>query len=232
MNILTSGMIKSFIDCPEKYRLIYKEHIEIPYEQEFSDIGKQIHSIIKYYYDGWDLSKIIDSIKKQKNLKILSLWENFLSFNVENVIFSEYSFNTKLSDNDRLTGRIDAIAYENEKYEIWDWKTGKASNIDVESDPQTMVYMYCLFNVLYDENKIQYPEQLSMTYCFLQEKVCQQVLYTKEKHLKYKKKLLLYANQISSFQNSVVANQNFSKCKTCNFKIVCKGTYEQKLNML
>ena len=48
MKTYSAGMLKTFIECPQKFSLIFNEHLEIPNDNTFAEIGKQIHSLINY----------------------------------------------------------------------------------------------------------------------------------------------------------------------------------------
>lgn len=224
MKIITAGMIKSFIDCPQKYNFIYNEHLDFPSDDVQAETGKKLHSLMNYYYKGYDISKIIESDLFKKDE--LVLWRNFLEAKSENVVATEYSFNTKLADNYRLTGRVDALQRTVDGYSVLDWKTGKSQAISVETEPQTMVYMYCFYKTLSSENKINSYENLSMKYIFLAENIVKTVKFNEDKYLEFEKFLLNYAEKISDFDNKTKNPEKpRANCEKCKYFVFCKGAF-------
>ncbi len=226
MKIVTAGMIKSFIDCPQKYNFLYNEHLDFPSDDKSSETGKKLHTLINYYYKGYDISKIIESDLFKKDERLFFLWQNFLKNKPENVVATEYTFNTKLADNYRLTGRVDALQQSVDSYVVLDWKTGKSSAITVDADTQTMVYMYCFYKILSSENKIKSFENLSMKYIFLAENTVKTVKFNEEKYFEFEKFLLDYSRKISDFDNNPKTPQNpYDNCKKCKYFVFCKGAF-------
>ncbi|MGN0004913.1 MAG: PD-(D/E)XK nuclease family protein [Candidatus Gastranaerophilaceae bacterium] len=225
MKILTVGMIKSFIDCPQKYNFMYSEHLDFPTDDKQAEIGKKLHALINYYYKGFDISKITDvDLLKKDNIFIL--WQNFLEMVPENVVATEFTFNTKLSDNYRLTGRVDALQQNGDKWVILDWKTGKSVAVSAEIDPQTMVYMYCFYKILFAEKKIESYEDISMKYIFLAEKKIKTVNFSKEKYFKFEEFLLNYSEKIYNFdKNPQRPIKPCKDCDNCKYFVFCKGTF-------
>ena len=124
MIAVTSGMLKTYLECPQKYNLIYNEQVEIPSDTEFSEVGKKIHALINYKFQGFDIRKQLHLLDLEKNRNLYSLWQNFLSFNIDTVEKSEFTFTVPFSAKIKLTGRVDAIRKVNNGFEILDWKTG------------------------------------------------------------------------------------------------------------
>lgn len=224
MKIYTAGMLKSFLDCPQKFRCIFEEHIEIPADDSFSLTGKKIHSLIYYFLKGEDISKMKECLKLPKNKDLSALWENFLSFNVKNIIESEYTFNVVLNSETIISGRVDAIRKDGKNIEILDWKTGSSKNINPEKDMQTIVYMYSVFKLFKQYGKIDKPDDLSMTYYFLKEKIYKTIYFSQEKYIEFEKILSDLTAKISKCNKYNL--YKVEKCSACSFKIVCKGTSE------
>lgn len=223
-------MLKVFSECPQKYSLIFNEHLEIPCDDKFTEIGKNIHALINYQSLGFDISKMLGELDNPKNVDIKLLWENYLSFNISNIYLSEYTFNVFLNPKTRLTGRVDAIRKVDQTIEILDWKTGSSKNIDVENDMQTIVYLFSIYKLFGQTEKIKNCEDLSMSYYFLKEKIVKTVKFSTDKFKKYEKILTSLTNEITSckFENTYPSKL----CDNCQFAVVCKGTYEGKNNVL
>lgn len=220
----SAGMLKTFWECPVKYGYIFEEHIDIPSDDKYAVTGKKIHALINYFLKKSDIKKMIKSLENAKNSDLLTLWNNFLSFNTDNVIESEYTFNVLLNEKNKLTGRVDAIAKNGECIEIFDWKTGKPKNINPETDMQTMVYMYSIYKLFKHFKKISFPEQLSMSYYFLKEKTIKKVNFSYEKYIKYERIILDTIEKMQKYHSSEIYPSE--KCICCTYKNICKGAYE------
>lgn len=226
MKTITVGMIKSFLECPYKYNFIYNEHLDFPSDDVQAEMGKKLHSLINYYYKGYNISKIIKADLFKKDEQLTVLWQNFLNSAPKNVINSEFVFNTKLSDNYRLTGRVDALQKTSDGYAILDWKTGKSSLLSENSAPQTMVYMYCFYKILSEKKKIKSYENLSMKYIFLSENNVKTVKFNEERFFEFEKFLIEYSQKISDFDKTMTPLKN--SCKdfdNCKYSVFCKEAF-------
>lgn len=230
MKTYTAGMLKTFLECPQKFKYIFEEHIDIPTDDKYAVSGKKIHALINYFFKKSDINKMLKSLENNDNSDLLTLWNNFLSFKINNVFESEYTFNVILNEETKLTGRVDAIAQNGECFEILDWKTGNSKNIHPETDMQTMVYMYSIYKLFKYLNKISSPEQLSMSYYFLKEKTFKTVNFSQEKYLEYEKILAQTTAKIAPTNKT---EEDLSeKCNYCSYKIICQGAYEGLNDML
>lgn len=223
MIIVTAGMLKSFSECPQKYNLIYNEQLEIPSNAEFTDIGKDIHALINYKFKGFDIKKLLQSLNTAQNKSFYGLWQNFLSFKIETVLKSEFTFTVPLSDKVKLTGRVDAIRKCGDNYEILDWKTGNSKNIDPENDMQTIIYLYSVCKLLNCQGLVVDCVNLSLTYFFLKEKKSVTVPFSLDKYKKYEKLLF---DETDKILKSDLKRSKTSSCEKCSFKIVCKQAYK------
>jgi len=224
VKIFTCGMLKTYIECPSKYNLIYNEKLQIPSENNFSKIGNEIHALINYFYKGFDIKKMTDIVYGDKSLHLTDLWDNFLEIKPDNLIKSEYSFNIKISDNSILTGRIDGLYKTGKSYTIVDWKTG-SDKLDVNNDMQTMVYLYSLFVFLKNSEEIENFDNLSIEYYFLKTKKVKKVRLTETLFNKTEKDII-------SLTNKILAERKFLKassvnCTRCEFRNFCQQAYEQ-----
>ena len=230
MKTYSAGMLKTFTECPQKFSLIFNEHLEIPNDNTFAEIGKQIHSLINYKLSNLDIEKMSGSLDNPENAELKRLWENFVGFNIKDTFASEYTLNVILNSQTRLTGRVDAIRKDDLTIEILDWKTGSSKNIDVENDMQTIVYLYCIYRLFNEKGDIKSCENLSMTYYFLKEKTSKTVRFSVEKYKKFEQILNNLTKKIenSNFENPYLSTD----CEKCSFRPVCKGAYEGLNNVL
>jgi len=224
MIAVTSGMLKTFLECPQKYNLIYNEQVEIPSDTEFSDIGKKIHALINYKFKGFDIRKQLQSLHLPENKTLSDLWQNFLSFEVNEVEKSEFTFTVPFNKKIILTGRVDAIRKVNNNYEILDWKTGNSKNINPENDMQTVMYLYSIYKLFSCQGLVDSPSDLLLTYFFLKEKTSVTVRFSPDKLLEFEQILTQEISKILEFSDEVKVN--IQKCPSCSFKIVCRRAYK------
>lgn len=223
-------MLQAFFECPQKYNLLYNEHVEIPSDIEFSEIGKKIHALINYKFKGFNIDKQLKVLNFPENKELYSLWQNFSDFQINSVEMSEFTFTVPLTDKIKLTGRVDAIRKVNNGFEILDWKTGSSKNINPESDMQTIIYLYAVYKLFYCQEMVYAPDNLSLTYFFLKEKKTQTVCFSAEKLILYENLLLQKTKKISDYNFADFSASQ--KCLNCSFKIVCNQAYKSKYSML
>ena len=223
MKTVTVGMINAFCECPQKYKYIFEEHLDIPSDDFYAETGEKIHALINYSLKQQNISKMLKALDNPENKLLKELWNNYENFKIRNVIESEYTFNVVLNENIKFSGRTDAILKKDNSLEIMDWKTGRAENINPEEEPQTIVYLYSIFKLFKKFGEITRPEQLSMTYCFLKENVSKTVNFSEQKYKKYEKFLNDITAQIVDFKGLNLYPGE--KCKKCRFKIICQGTF-------
>jgi len=221
---ITAGMIKAFEECPAKFDLIYNQHVEIPSNDEFAEKGKKLHALINYSLKKSDITKMLTVLDKPENADLKALWDNFTALGIEDCEESEFTFYTPLTETIRLTGRTDAIRKTENGYEILDWKTGKSSNIDAETNWQTIMYLYGIFSLFKHSKKIKHCKDLSMTYFFLSENLQKTVNLDEKSYAEYGQKLTEICTKIENSNKIYPANTK--KCGKCAFNIECKGTYK------
>ena len=230
MLVVTSGMLKTFCECPCKYNLIYNEQVEIPSNNEFSEVGKKIHALINYKFKGFDIKKQLQSLNSPENKNLFALWQNFLSFKIDSVEKSEFTFTVPFSEKIILTGRVDAIRKVNNGFEILDWKTGNSKNINPENDMQTVIYLYSIYKFLACQGLADNPVNLSLTYYFLKDKTSVTVGFSPDKLSRFQKIIDEETSKILKFSSN--SSNNLGNCEQCSFKIVCKQAYKLNSNVL
>lgn len=225
MIVVTSGMLKTIEECPQKYNLIYNQHVEIPSDNTFSDVGKEIHALINYKFKGFDITKQLSVLSQVENKLLRDLWQNFSDLNINNVEKSEFTFNVPFNEKITLTGRVDAIRKNKDGFEILDWKTGSASNLNPENDMQTIVYLYCIYRLFACQEIVAGCDNLSLTYHFLKEKKFATIKFSEKKFHEYEQILKKSLMKIFEFSKSYPINKK--QCPSCSFKIVCDKAYKR-----
>ena len=118
-------------------------------------LGQKFHTLICYFINGFDVSKVIEELNEQEQIIWKNL-ENILKDKKENFNYTEYPFLIKeelKGKNYFLTGRYDAIYKDNDGIVIYDWKTLNLPKNPIE-DLQSVVYLYC-GNLIFNTNKIK-----------------------------------------------------------------------------
>lgn len=227
INTYSSNMLKTFEECPKKYFFQYIENIQIPQSTKSADIGKNIHALINYYFRGFDINKIVNSLSQQEK----TLWQNFINLGMkkEDIYKSEYSFNVKINENNWLTGRIDAIIKTSDKYHIYDWKTGTIPE-KAETDIQTCIYLFSTYKILKNKNLISNIEDLHFIYINLKTNEKTKINLNKKKYIEIENKILHTIDNIQSYKvfspyyssNKELEINEKSKCQKCKYKTICQ----------
>lgn len=223
-NTFSSNMLKIYEECPQKYKLMYEDEIKLPQDNSFAEEGKNIHTLINYYFKGFDTSKLTKTLEGKEKI----LWQNFLNLKIaqNNIFKSEYPFNVKINGNYWLTGRIDAIKNDSmnpsSKYTILDWKTGNIPK-NPKNDLQTYVYLYSLYNILSHKKLIKNYEDLTFTYINLKDNSQYTTNLDEKKYLESERKIIKIISNIKTkaFKN----NTDDTKCYKCSHQILCKQLY-------
>lgn len=233
INTYSSNMLKTFEECPKKYFLQYIENIQTPQSTKSAETGKNIHALINYYFNGFDVTKIVNSLSQQEK----TLWQNFISLGIkkEDIYKSEYSFNVKINENNWLTGRIDAIIKINGEYHIYDWKTGNIPK-EPETDLQTCIYLFSTYKILKTKKIISNIEDIHFIYTNLKTNEKVKINLNKEKYVELENKILHTIDKIQSYKvfspyyssnKKIEINEKSkhdcknSKCQKCKYKTIC-----------
>lgn len=118
-------------------------------------LGQKFHSLICFYINNFDISKLILDLNIQER-EIWKKLQGHLNEIKNNFIKTEYPFLIKESLNNKpyyLTGRFDAIYKEDDEYIIYDWKTLNIPKNSAE-DLQSIVYLFCA-NKIFKSSKIK-----------------------------------------------------------------------------
>lgn len=208
-------MLKTFEDCPQKYKFMYVDNMRFPEPKSSkTDTGVKIHALINYYLMGKDVSKMVIGLDKSDKL----LWHNFINSPVLKYHFleSEYSFDVKFGTA-RLTGRVDALFENDGEYVIADWKTGEIS--DENERLQTMFYLCSLYEVYRQKNIAVTYDSFSLRYVLLNTNTSIKIAFTEELYMQYRNKILGLIDKIEAGQNYFCYKS--SKCKNCRYLRLC-----------
>lgn len=211
----TINMLKTFEECPQKYKFIYVDNLKFSESKSAkTDTGVKIHALINYYLNGKDVSKIVAQLDKSDKL----LWHHFLNSAVLKYHFleSEYSFDVQFGQA-RLTGRIDALFETEGEYVIVDWKTGEIS--DENERFQTMFYLCALYEVYKQKHIPVSYDSFSLRYVLLNTGTSIKIAFSEELFMQYRNKILGLIDKIESGENYFCYKSE--KCKTCRYLKLC-----------
>ena len=145
MNTFSVNSLKLLDKNSEEFIDKYILHLDFLSSDINAKRGERLHNMISYYLRNFDIEKI----KNSMTLDEKKLLEKTLALEIfkekEKFIKSEEPFLIKCkikNTNFYLTGRFDAIFYDNNKYIIYDWKS-KILPKDPQNDLQSVVYLYC-----------------------------------------------------------------------------------------
>ncbi len=211
----TINMLKTFKECPKKYEYVYIQKLRLPEDSKKTLTGNKLHSLINFYLKKQDISKLLPLLDDKEKV----LWDSFKKLCPDNVIESEYSFNLKFKDI-WLTGRIDAIFKDDNKYLIADWKTsGYIRNDGNEKEQlQTAFYLYSLFNIYKEKGLINNFDELSMKYFVLSSGEVLEVTLTEALCNGYEQEIDRLLAKIQS-EKTFLKTEN--DCKYCQYREMC-----------
>ena len=212
--IFSSAIIKTFDECPQKFKLKYEENLAIPTENTNFKTGKKIHALANYYLSGVNIKKF-ESHLSQNELELWNYLKKCPFFNM-NTIASEYELMFKL-DTYWLKGRLDALVKDNnDNYFILDYKTGSIKE-DKTYDYQTMIYLLAIEKI-YSKN----TNNFNFVYLNLKDQKEISIKLTPELKNEYELILKKKCSEISKIINSpITTNCPKEKYEKCEYNIIC-----------
>ncbi|MFH1186773.1 MAG: ATP-dependent DNA helicase [Candidatus Levyibacteriota bacterium] len=243
INYLSYSQIQTFDICPLHYKLKYILKIPTP-QTSAQSFGTSVHTSLRDFYQSWiagqkiakrDIESLIKknwinegyqskeheakTFKKAKQIILSYLEKNFDEKKLP--IKLEYPFNFMIK-NLKIGGRIDRIdLLKDNKIEIIDYKTG--TNIPDEKflakNMQLAVYALAITEL---RDKILYkkPEDIILSFYYLEEGKKISTIRTKEQLEETKEKILEKSKQIAN--SDFVCSKN-RLCLTCEYKILCSA---------
>ncbi len=145
MNTFSVNSLKLLEKNKEDFINKYILHLDFLSSNKSTKRGERLHGLISYYIQGYDISKIKNSLAKDEKeildkTLLLEIFKEKKKF-----IKSEDRFLIKCKNKDLtiyLTGRFDAVYKGKNTYIIYDWKS-KNIPPNPQEDLQSIVYMYC-----------------------------------------------------------------------------------------
>lgn len=211
---LSPNMLKTFDECPRKFKFRYLQDIQMPQNDEIFEFGKNIHALASYYLRG----EYIDKMEKSLSPKELEVW-NYLKSNKffsYDFINAEYNLAIKLGKH-FFGGRLDALVKNGDEYCILDYKTGSAPK-NPKYDFQTIIYTLCVKEFFKTNN---------VTFVYLDLKHKEDILihFTPEIEDTYKDILLEVSNKIDNYESAPKKQECLKRDRInsypCEYSVIC-----------
>lgn len=212
MQNFSPNMLKVYKSCPKKFYYKYIEKINIPQSSTSFEKGKKIHALADYYLQGVNITAIESALNETEK----QIWNKLLNnkYYQKECCKAEFSLSCKIGDY-WISGRIDAIVKEENRYYILDYKTGAIPK-DVKYDFQTMVYLLCADKYL----KHRY-ESLSFVYLDLKNDKEHIIDFNSELKKEYESAIIQTCSRITKTSSYPC---NSEDCKNCEYLKLCRKT--------
>lgn len=231
--------------CPRKFQYTYLDQLVAPTnpdEEERLAWGSRFHLLMQQHELGLPVDNLLTEDEELKRC-----YHNFLQAAGDiltpqdeqtQTIFREAEHHRTLNfGSDLLVVVYDLIIAETEQARILDWKTypRPQTKKHLEKNWQTRLYPF-----LFVETSDYQPEQVSMTYWFVQSSKQRspqslEFPYNLKKHQKTQKDLTQLINQLHQYLERYEQGEPFPQvdinegyCKSCQFAIRCQRISEQK----
>ena len=230
---LSQTQLQLIETCPRKFQYIYFEQALSPLspeQQEKQNWGSEFHLLMQQKQLGLPIEPIIKEYPKLNDwLSRLMEVEPEIFTEKENIFRSSEYVQTFTLDNYLFTVIYDLIIADEQKAQIFDWKTYRflPKSPNLQNNWQTKLYLYVLANT-----SDYQPEQLSMIYWFVESQpVIQSLTFKYDSHTDKQieselKAILQKLNQwISKYLDHgeyfPQVPENLGRCTSCNFAFRC-----------
>ncbi|TBR57262.1 DNA/RNA helicase [Westiellopsis prolifica IICB1] len=237
---LSQGQLNLLERCPRQFQHTYLEQLYSPTEPEHEEhqtLGSRFHLLMQQQEIGLPIDGFL-----QTDAQLQSWMTGFANVapdiltpisNSQTFRESEH-YRTLQVQNYLLTVVYDLLIADNQQAQIFDWKTyPKLPNKrKLEQNWQTRLYLYVLA-----ETSDYLPENISMTYWFVQSKGQPQSIkfsYNYIQHEKTTKKLKQLLTKLSHWLEDYQQKKDFPQvsegsktCEYCQFVKRCDRTYAQ-----
>lgn len=210
MIIFSPNMLKTFLDCPQKYIFKYTEKISVPQKSSWFEKGKKVHALAHYYLRGDDITKLEPALNEEEN----RIWQTLKSnpYFQKKYVKSEYSLSCKIGDY-WIGGRLDALMATDRDLFILDYKTGSIPK-KPEQDFQTMVYLLCV-SKLYPDAK-----NLYFVYIDLKNNENHVVEFSNELKILYEKAITTACDKVTKLIPPEEI-EHTKRCDFCEYRKIC-----------
>lgn len=233
---LSQGQLNLLEACPRKFQHTYLEQLSSPLDPEHEErqtLGSRFHLLMQQREMGLPIDSFLEA-----DAQLQSWMAGFANAAPEiltptdNQTFRESEHYRTLQVQDYLLAVVyDLLIADNQQAQILDWKTypKPPSKRKLEQNWQTRLYMYLLA-----ETSEYLPENISMTYWFVQSEGKPENIkfnYNTTQHKQIDKKLNQLLNQLTIWLEGYQQNQPFPQvrdgskvCDYCQFATRCDRT--------
>ena len=210
MLIFSPNMLKTFLDCPQKYIFKYTEKFSVPQKSSWFEKGKKVHALAHYYLRGDDISKLEPALNQEEQ----QIWQCLKSnqYFQKKYVNSEYNLLCKVG-NYWIGGRLDALMASDKDLFILDYKTGAIPK-KPEQDFQTMIYLLCVSKLYPD------VENLKFVYIDLKNNENHVVEFNDELKVLYEKAIITACDKITNLISPEEIEHN-KRCAFCEYRKIC-----------
>ncbi len=219
--IYSQNSINTYKSCPLKFKYKYVDNLSWKKEdsKEYYDSlvwGSEFHLVCERFFDNIPIGEI----SNEKFYDYLEKIKSVVNSNSKNV-FPEYEIRYNF-EGKIITAKYDLLIIDDDKIEIWDWKTEnkKMDYKNYSNRVQTMVYLFLASEVLpvLFNKSIDY-KNISMNYYQVEfNEGPIKINYSEDKHLNYKNNIRKYIDLIES---KMFNTKNEKHCKYCEFDRLC-----------
>ena len=231
---LSQGQLNLLERCPRQFQHTYLEQLSSPAspeQQERQIGGSRFHLLMQQRELGLPIQALVQSDAQ------LQRWMTAFASAAPEILMPNPNSQFRESEHCRtlqvqdylLTVIYDLLIADERSAQILDWKTyPKPQNRRwLEQNWQTLLYLYVLA-----ETSEYLPEQISMTYWFVQSEAQPQNLkftYNNAQHQKTEQKLNRLLDQLTEWLQSYEQGQPFpqvaaasGRCDSCQFAVRCQ----------
>ncbi|MGJ5674225.1 MAG: PD-(D/E)XK nuclease family protein [Nostochopsis sp.] len=235
---LSQGQLNLLERCPRQFQHTYLEQLYSPIDperEEHQTLGSRFHLLMQQREIGLPIDGFLQTDAQLQSWMtgFANTAPDILTSINHNQIFRESEhYRTLQVQNYLLTVVYDLLIADNQQAQIFDWKTYPKlpSKRKLEQNWQTRLYLYVLA-----ETSDYLPENISMTYWFVQSESKPQSIkfsYNYIQHEKTVKKLQQLLIKLSRWLEDYQQEKDFPQvsegsktCEYCQFAKRCDRTY-------
>jgi hypothetical protein len=231
--LYTQNSLSTFKNCPLKFKKRYIDNLKWDSlcdenTRKLLEDGRIFHMLANRYFLGIDTGEEYEENEHIK--KWIKTLKTQFPINDDIKYLSEYKI--RISNNLRLEANIDLISINENKLNIWDWKThpkGKIQNLSdkYKSSLQTAVYMYTIKKTCKEIFGKDYAcKDISMTYWQPDSpNIITSIIYSDDLFNTHQDKIEEIIDDINKYDYAKFDKALYSDhCKYCEFNWMCNNS--------
>ncbi len=230
INRLSQGMLADYLACRRRFELRYQRRLSWPIpplDEKTSEAlrrGQQYHTMLQRYFLELPVGN-----QELSDPTLNRWWERFKQLDPDlppGKRLPEFSITIPLGSY-VLTGRFDLILLNDQKTQIFDWKTDARppSEIDLRENLQTRLYLALAVEGSSALNTNIKAEQVSLTYWYVREpKATVTIPYSQKRH----EENWAFLNELAAdIEMQIVADEpqplteDLTQCVRCAYQLYC-----------